>query len=120
MKKLSEYKNEDALDLLVDIMEPAAKIFADKQLAKAVANKCNKIEAVKIAIKNNKSAVIEVLAVLNGVEVKDYTCTVMSLIQDLLELLNDQELLDFFTSQGQMMVSESSTSATVNTKASAQ
>ena len=30
MRKLSEYKNEDALDLLADILEPVAHIFADK------------------------------------------------------------------------------------------
>lgn len=116
MKKISEYKNEDAIDLLADIIEPTAKIFANKELKKAINNKATKIELIKVALKNNKSDLIEILARLNGVDVDEYECTVMSIITDCLSIISDKELSDFFTLQQQMMVEESSESAMESTE----
>lgn len=98
--KISEYKNEDALDLLCDIAEPVALILADEQMQKAIkSGKATNIEAVKIAIKNHKSSVIEVLARLDGIDIKDANYTAPSIIAKLLDILNDKELTDFFMSQ---------------------
>jgi hypothetical protein len=53
--KLSEYKGEQALDMLADLIEPAATIMADKEIANAVRANLPRIKIVKAAIKNHKA-----------------------------------------------------------------
>lgn len=95
--KLSEFKNEDALDLIADLIEPATQIFADPEISSA---RNNKARAVKIAIKNHKDSVIEILARLDNIPVEEYNKNVVQMTLDLLELLNDDELMEVFSSQG--------------------
>lgn len=116
MKNISEYENEEALDLLADIIEPAAEIFSDKEIANAARNGGNKITAVKAAIKNHKKAILEILARLEGTPVEEYKCNVLSLPNTILEILNDKELLDFFSKSIQQNTETSGGNATENTE----
>lgn len=118
--KISEFRNEDALDLLADILDPTAKIFADRELANAVKGRANRIKCAKIAIKNHKSEIIEILARLDGEDPNTYDCGAVKILAKVIEILNDKELADFFTSQGQMMAQGSSTPATENIEAGEQ
>lgn len=116
MKKLSEYKDEAALDLLADVIEPAVKIFADKAFAAAV-SQGKKLTAVKVAIKNHKAEVMEILAAMEGVPVEEYHCNVMTLPMRILDIMNDDALTTVFTSQVQeTKESSSSGPATENTQ----
>ena len=115
--KLSDYKDDEALDLLVELIDPAAEIFSDVQISNILRNNQPVIKAVKIAIKNHKQAVIQILATLDGVDVKDYHCNVLTLPIALLNILNDKELMDFFGSQGQTQGAMSSGSVTASTEA---
>ena len=101
---LSEYKGEQALDILVDLLEPATVIMGDKEVGQLAKSKAPVIKIVKAAIKNHKKEVIEVLAVLDGEKPEEYAekVTVFTLPGKLLEILNDPDLMSFFTSQGQM------------------
>lgn len=112
MKKLSEYKNEDALDLLADIIEPATYIFADSQFI--VELQKNKLSAVKYVIKNHKQSVLSILASLEGVPLDEYECNIFTLPVLLIDILNDKELMDFFNSQGLKIEDESSGSVMGN------
>ena len=94
--KLSEYKNEQALDILADILEPSAKIFSDKEVKEAFGTG-DKIKDIKTAIKTHKAEIIEILAVLDGVPVAEYECNVLTLPVKLLEILNDTDLMSFFS-----------------------
>lgn len=114
--KLSDYKNEDALDLLMDILEPTARILSDKELAEAVRNRTNKVTAIKIAVKNSKSSVMEILARLNNTPVEKYECNAIQILHQLLELINDEGMMDFFTSQAQTKVENLSTPVTETTE----
>lgn len=117
MKKLSEYKDEQALDLLVEIMEPAAAIIGDPAIKEAWATG-NRLKVAKAAIKGHKAQVMEILAVMEGVPVEEYHCNIFTLPMRAVEILNDEELLSVFTSQAQeMMQSVSSGPVTENTKA---
>ena len=118
MKQLSDFKNEEALDLLVDLIDPAADIFSDKKIVDIIRGEGSKIEAVKVAIKEHKAAVMQIMAALDGVPVEEYSCNVFTLPIKLLEILNDKELISFFTSQVQMMEETSSGPVTESTKAS--
>ncbi len=113
--KLSDYKNEDALDLLAELIEPATKIMTDKNIQKLVKGK-NKAGVVKTIIKSHKSEIIEILAILDGVPVDQYECTIFTLPAKILELVNDKDLVNFFTSQALMEEATFSTAPTVNTE----
>ena len=114
MKKLSEYKNEEALDLLADILDPVANIFADKEFVKNL--QASRMSAIKYVIKNHKESILSILARLEGVPVEEYQCTIFTLPVILVNMINDPDLMDFFKSQGLKIEEESSGSAMENTK----
>ena len=113
--KISELKNEEALDFLADIIEPASEIMVDPQLKELIKSK-NKGAIIKILIKNHKKSIIEILARLDNVPVDEYEVSIFTLPQKILDLVNDKELVDFFTSQVSMEVPNFSIEPTENTK----
>lgn len=112
--KLSEYQDEAALDLLADLIEPAGEIMSDKEIGDVF--KENRFKAIRLAIKNHKNAVMQILATMDGVPVDEYKCSVFSLPVKILELLNDPALIQLFTYQGQTGDANSSGSASENTE----
>lgn len=118
--KISDFKNEDALDLLADIIDPTSRILTDIEVQNAIKGNCTRMHLVKLIIKKHKSDILEILARLDGKDPKDYSCDLISLTKSILDLLNDEVIVDFFKSQGQMMVSGSSTPATENIEAKEQ
>lgn len=102
--KISDIKNEEAIDLLIDCVDPAVNIFSDEKfrekLKKAETTK-GKISAAKYAIKNHKKDVIELLAVLNGQAVEEYSANVFEMMVQILEIFNDENMQDFFVSLAQ-------------------
>lgn len=115
--KITEMRNEEALDLLCDILDPTSKIVQDKDLAKAIIDKKSKVECIKIAIKNNKKEIIEILARIKGVPVEKYDANLMQMMSEIFDVLNDKELLDFFTSQRLSEGEKSSSQPMANTEA---
>lgn len=116
--KISEYKGEDALDLLADILEPVSEIIGDKQFEILFRTKGVSREMIKHLIKNHKVAMIEIMARIENEPVDEFRkkVTVFTLPSKILELLSDTELMDFFVSQGLMMDSNSFGSAMENTE----
>lgn len=114
--KLSEFKDEKALDLLADLIEPATEILADEEIRSA-ATKSTKSKAVAIAIKKHKGAVMSILAALDGVPVEEYHCNVTTLPMKLLDIINDKEIMQLFQYAGQTEEQIPSGSHTENTEA---
>ena len=107
MKMLSDYKGEDALDILADIIEPLSVIFADEELQKLqkeqkAGKKIAPIAFIKPAIKNHKEEV-----------------NIMALPLQILSIVNDPMVKSLFHSQSQTSntSSASSGSAIANTEA---
>lgn len=117
--KLSDYKDEAALDLLAELIEPATEILMDAEIRKAAEGK-KRSAAVSFAIKNHKSAVLQILAAIEGVPVEDYHCNVLTLPLKLLELFNDPEMMQLFSFAGQTVVPTPSGSPTENIEEDAQ
>lgn len=119
--KLSDYKGEEALDKLVDLLEPVIEITSDKEIAALAKEKPPVFKIVRLAIKNHKKQVIEILAILDGEDPKTYAekVNLFTLPIKLLEVLNDPELMSLFTSQGKKLETLS-TSATESSTESAQ
>lgn len=112
--KLSEYQGEAALDILADLIEPAGEIMTDKEIGDVF--KKNRFRAIGMAIKNHKKAVMQIMATIDGVPVEEYKCNVFTLPVKILELLNDPDIVQLFTYQGQTGGANSSGSASENTE----
>lgn len=113
--KLSDYKDEKALDLLADLIEPASEILGDNAVRDA-ASAGKTLRAVSIAIKNHKKSVLQVLAALDGVPVEEYHCNVMTLPLKLVELFDDPDIAQLFSFAGQKVAPNLSGSLTENTE----
>lgn len=94
--KITDFKNEDAIELIADLIEPISEISTDKELVKLL-KKGDKIKAIQQGLKNHKSSIIQILAILNGVPVEEYSCNPITITKDLLVILNDKELMEVFS-----------------------
>ncbi len=112
MKRLSDYKGEAAIDLMADIMEPLAVILADKEI-RALYNATDEngnrirvapIKYVKPMLKNNKEAIIEILARIEDVPVDEYReqINVVTLPMQILDLISNAEVQKLFQSHRQI------------------
>lgn len=96
MRKLSEIKGQEALDVLAEIIEPAAEIFTDENVKNALKAENNKAKAAKIILKDHNKAVLTLMATLEGVPVEEYQPTLFALPSLILGVLNDPELNSLF------------------------
>lgn len=115
MRKLSEIKNEDALEVLADIFDPITRICSDKEI-RTLAGK-SRAEAVKAAVKNHKRDVLYILAKLDGEDPDKYEVNIIQIPVKIFDLLNDPDMASFFSSQGLTSSNDASGSATENTEA---
>ena len=88
--------------------------MSDKEIGEVF--KENRFKAIGLAIKKHKKAVMQILAIMDGVPVDEYKCNVFTLPVKILELLNDPALVQLFTYQGQTGDANSSGSASENTE----
>ena len=95
--KLSDFKGDDALDLLAEMIDPACEIIADREFLNA-AESGRKVDCVKIAIRNHKKAVTRILALLNREDPATFEPNFIQLPGMIYEILDDPELLSVFTS----------------------
>ena len=101
--KLSEIKGEAAIDALADMLEPIAKIASDKGFLKEYRSKKPKIMLVKYLLKYHRHSVLEILAILDQKPFDEYmeTVNLITLPQQILEMINDPEIAVLFQSQSQ-------------------
>ena len=96
MRKLSEIKGEEALNVRAEISEPAAEMFTDEKVKNALKVENNKAKAAKIILKDHNKAVLTLMAALEGVPVEEYQPTLFALPSLILGVLNDPELNSLF------------------------
>lgn len=109
---MRELTNEEALDLFADLIEPCAEIITDAEFVKGISK--GPIYGMRAAIKNHKQAVIQILALVDGVPVEEYKVNVLTLPVKALELLNNPAVQQLFMYQGQKNAVASFGSATEN------
>ena len=95
--KLSEIKNEKAIEVLADLIDPVIELCKDKYFGEAMIKGDIK-KAVKVMLKGHAKAVKEMLAALDGVPVDMYECNILTLPQTLIEILSDPEVMSLFIS----------------------
>lgn len=107
--------NDEQLELFADLIEPVAEIVGDAEVGAVFQKGGKPITAVKLAIKNHKAAVVEILARLDGIDPKDYEVPgPFVLAMKIFKLFSTPEVSDLFTGQSQS-VAASGGSATENT-----
>lgn len=115
--KLSDIKGEQALNAMADLIDPVSEIAQNKILVGLIRGK-NYAEAVKLGLKKHQKAILTILAILNQQDVETYEPSLAEIPKMLLDLFNDKELLDLFSSQAEQTNETSSSSAMVNIGAS--
>lgn len=116
MRKLSEIKGEDALDVLADVLEPFSEITSDQKFVEYVrTGKKTKLQIAGYLLKNHKKPIIDILTIISGEEVNDYGMP--KIITMVVDLINDPELLSLFISQDTVTSSGSATENTEETEA---
>lgn len=105
--KLSEYRNEEAIEVLADMIEPASEIFSDKAIADGFRNDEKVATIVAKILKNHTRAALNLLAAVKHVPANEYDANIVQIGKDLIEMLSDKELLGFFKSQAAEMAPQS-------------
>lgn len=112
MLKLSEIKGDNAIDVIADILDPVAVMLADKEVEKTIKSQVPVIVKAQVILKRQKKAILEILAILNQVDPKEFNPSLIELPVMLMSVIQDieahPELKILFQSQGQMTTSVSS------------
>lgn len=97
-RNLADIKDDEALDLLADILDPVIEIASDPKVKEMVSDeKISRVQAVQYVIKNHKKPIMQILAMLDGVPVEEYHCNLLTLPAKLLAIFNDPEVMKLFT-----------------------
>lgn len=115
--KLSEIKGQEAIDVLADIMMPAAEIMRDKRVVDLI-RKGETLKAIHVMLKNHSKSVIEMLAYLEKEDPATYEPSVVTLPLKLLELFNDPMVKELFFTPEQTKDATSSSPVTESTEES--
>ena len=100
--KLSDYKGEEALEVLADIIDPITEIVQDNKLVEAIkaasADKEAIAQLIKPILKDHKKEIIEILAALEREKPEEYAkrLTLLTLPAKLIELFNDPDIQQLF------------------------
>jgi hypothetical protein len=117
LKKLSEYKGIEAIEILGNIIEPINDIMLDKQFKYLIENTTgNTLPVIQYLLKYHAKEIHEIMAILEGVPVEEYEPNIVTLPLMLMEILSDKDILSLFQSQGQTTDIEPSGSVMENTE----
>lgn len=87
--KLSDFKGEDALDVIADIMEPLAVIIEDDEIETVIKSGKPRLIIAKTVLKRQKKPIMEILAILNNTPVDEFKPSLIELPVMLMELISD-------------------------------
>jgi len=97
MRKLSEIKGEEAIDVLAEILVPIVDIWSDEEVKKGYEDK-NVAKAVSVALKKYHKEIIGIFATLDG-KTYEEECKAINLVSlpaDIIELLNEPAIKSLF------------------------
>lgn len=120
MRSLSDYKGEEAIEVIADLLPPIVEMCQDPDfvaMAKDDGLKLKKMKLVQYILKNHAKRIIEIFAVLDREDPTEYADKVnlVTLPLKLMGLFNDPEFSELFQSQGQTGDAKSFGSVSENT-----
>lgn len=96
MRKLSEIKGEESLDVLAEILVPITDIVQDEEVRKGF--ETNVAKCVSVALKNHKELIIDILTAING-KPKEETLAEIDLLtlpSYMIDVLNEPQVQALF------------------------
>lgn len=99
MKKLSEYRGTEAIDLLCELLDPIVAIASDAEVRQMIADKRPATVWVAAALRRHKAEFIHVAAVLSGTT--DAEVNILTLPRLFLQILSDADFVELFRSLAQ-------------------
>lgn len=115
MKKLSDYKGEEAIELWADLLEPMTNILGDQSLMGNVSGKPPLIIAKEV-LENHSAEAIEIMLRIDPTPL-DGMNILLRLVALLQDIWQNKDIVSFFKSAEQEKEEkESSGSATENTE----
>lgn len=111
MKKLSEFKNEDAVLVISKLMIPIYRILGKIRNIER-GDDMTPMQLVSSMLQASPSDVVEVFAILNEQPVEEYECNGAELMVNALKLASDKEFMELFGLQSQTETSSGSVSET--------
>jgi len=113
--RLSEFKGEEALEVLADIIEPCSVILADPEV-KSGFESGKKLKLVSLIMRKYKREILNIMAILDKADPQTYAPNLVEIPKKIIELLNDPDVINLFTLQAQSNESTNSGSASENIK----
>lgn len=104
--KLSEFKDEKAIEVVARLLVPIANIVKNKDNANARGG--TQLEFASAILANNPRDVMDMLAILDDKDPSEYHCNAATVIFDTMNMLADEELLQLFGLQRQTQTSSTS------------
>lgn len=114
--KISEYKGEEGLELIADIMIPMIDILSDSELQKYANGGVSNVILVQKILKLHTKEVLDIMARIDQEDRETYNPSVFELPVKLVEIFSQPEIKKLFTSQGRKKDGEPSGPATENIK----
>lgn len=113
MKKLSDFRDEEAIIVVGELLDPILCILQDVS-NKDVELSGNYFKVFSDIFKNSPKEMMRIFAILDGKDPKTYSCTATEVMANIVSLVSDAELISLFTSQSQMGDAKSSGSVSAN------
>lgn len=115
MKKLGDYKDEEAIELWMDLLDPIGEILQDKEIAKVYKKGAKPIQVAQEIIRRHKEEATQILLRIDPTPI-DGLNIVIRLIDIIMEFEHSDDLKVFFRSAGTVTEGASSGNATESTE----
>lgn len=115
MKKLSDYQNDEAIELWADLLEPLGRIIQDDKIRKTIQGGKAPITIAQEILKNHSKDASEILLRIDPEPLNGLTI-VVRLVALINEIGSNKDLKGFFGFAETQTDSESSGSAMANTE----
>ena len=118
MKRLSDYKGEEAIELWADLLDPFVAIVGDKKIAGIIRAKKPPLEISREVLKRYKKEAEQILLTIDDTPLDGFNI-IVRLIDIFNEILTNETMKRFFESQAEAKKRrKSSSSATASTEES--
>lgn len=94
MRKLSEIKGEEALDVLAEILIPITEIVKDDEVKEGFEK--NVATCVAVALKKHRDEVMDILSAVDGKPREELYIDLLTLPTAMIEILNEPSVQSLF------------------------
>lgn len=100
MKKLSDYKGEEAIELWADLLDPFVAIVGDKKIAGIIRSKKPPLEIAKEVLKSYKKEATQILLTIDDTPLDGFNI-IVRLVDVINEFATNKTMMSFFGSQAE-------------------